>query len=518
MKRRHIAFLILIMGLSAWINHGEARPVNLSAPKGGLGAAGLYGDLELWQEIEGVGLQLDSESYLPLRYKFTSDDGIRGILGPGFYMPMFEAKNVLVREQMMRAFLPCGKGLYLRRDSSEPNKFQTLDKEWAGWLNGDDFTVWRDDGWKLLYHKGHLVSLITDDNHTFAWNYDQGGMPTSVSEDGQSIITIEPNIAGQVAAFIFKGKRYEVTYAERPLTQMLAGQPAIRELAQALSSFKYPDGKMDTFKFVFTQDRVPTLTFTNKDNQQMVYGWDPATNHIASEKGPNGDWTYTVSAVTQEFGVPTITRTNSEHKTESIAIDAKVGTYSKQLADGSKTITTIFESPGPLYNKVRSIEKISDGVTTVIYKAFYDDAGKLIREIDEKGYITTFTYDDQNKLKNKITSLPQDPKVLAKLNEKEKNLGLQIAKITTEEGKAEAIQNLGQFYLFDKLDPQKALNMASQMDHKYAFALRMQVIDYNQLLTPLQKIEAYKDLLKEYPEDKYKEHIEFMIKARQREN
>jgi hypothetical protein len=107
----------------------------------------------------------------------------------------------------MRAYLPCGKGLYFWRDTVDPNKFQTVDKGWTGYVtgdNGDDFTVWRDDGWKVFYHKTRLTSITSDDNHIFTWSYDSVGAGASVSEDGQSILTIEPNVAGQVAAFVFK--------------------------------------------------------------------------------------------------------------------------------------------------------------------------------------------------------------------------------------------------------------------------------------------------------------------------
>ena len=183
---------INLMAGSAW-----SRPVDLSAPTGGVGAANSFGYLEIWRQVDDVGLQQGS-SFLPLRYKFSSEPHTRGMLGPGFYVPMFEARNVLIREQMMRAFLPCGKGLYLRRDSVDQNKFQTVDQVWTGSLSldGEDFTIWRDDGWKLLYHNSRLTSLTTDDNHTFTWSYDNG-MPTGVTEDGKSVITVEPGADGK---------------------------------------------------------------------------------------------------------------------------------------------------------------------------------------------------------------------------------------------------------------------------------------------------------------------------------
>ena len=161
-------------------------------------------------------------------------------------------------------------------------------------------------GGRCLYHKSLLTSITSDDNHTFTWSYDDTGNGASVSENGETILTMEPNAARQVAAFIFNGKRYEVEYDKRPITEMLVGQVAIKELDQALTSFKYPDGTMDMFKFVLTPDLVPTLTFTDKNKLQTLYTWSAAaTNHIVTEKGPRGDWTYKIGEITQDFGLPT---------------------------------------------------------------------------------------------------------------------------------------------------------------------------------------------------------------------
>ena len=492
---------LFMAGISLMAGDAWARPVDLSIPTVEVGAANSFGYLEIWRQINDVGLQLGS-SYLPLRYKFSSEPTIGGMLGPGFYVPMFEAKNVLIREQMMRAFLPCGKGLYLRRDLTDQNKFQTVDGVWTGYLMGDgDFTVWRDDGWKLLYHQSRLTSLTTDDNHTFTWSYGGNGMPAGVSEDGQSVVTVEPNVAGQVAAFVFNGKRYEVEYAQRPITEVLLGQVAVKELDQALSSFKYPDGKMDTFKFALTPDRIPTLTSTDKDGKQTLYAWDAATNHLVTENGAEGSWKYKIGEITQDFGQPPVTRTNSNGKSESVAVDNKAGTTTETALDGEVTVRTVFKTPGPLYDKVRQITDTPDKTTSILLRFGYDETGRLIREIDDNNFTTVYTYDAAGKVAKQIVLPPSDPAIVAKLQAREKVLLGDVAKAKTPADKDNAIRELAMFYIYRMGDIDKALGLAQGLSHPdWAYEIKMYAILGNRNLTSAERVIQLKALLTNYPQ------------------
>jgi YD repeat-containing protein len=501
---------VSFIGGSAW-----SRPVDLSAPSGEVGAANSKGYLEIWRDIEDAGIDFGKGSYLALRYKFSTDPATGGILGPGFYMPMLEARNVLIRESTMRAYLPCGKGLYFWRDTVDPTKFQSVDKEWTGALKGDDFTIWRDDGWTTVYHQGRLSSITTDERHVFTWDYDGNThMATGISEDGKSLVTVEPNQQGLVDAIVFDGKRYQFGYSERPLLEMLQGQPVIKQLAIALSSFKYPDGKTETFKFALTPDRIPTMTFTDPDKKQTLYTWDVANSHIATEQRPDGSWTYKIGSITQDYGLPSIMRTSADGKTEGITVDNKMGTYTS-MADGVATVTHVFETPGPLYHKVQKIEEITGNITALVYRASYDETGRLIRSTDKQGYITTLIYDGEGKLKNETTTLPADPELLAKVQAKGRQLTTLVATATNETDRQDALSDLAEYYLFDMLDPTKATGLLSELDHEHSFLIRLQEMDVNPSLRPTDKIKTYQDLLKAYPE--CKERLEILINHYQKE-
>lgn len=503
--------LTALLGTSILAEKTWARPVDLSAPTTELGAAGSKGYLEIWKEVEGVGFQL-GKSYLPLRYKFTSDPSVRGILGPGFYMPMFEARSLLIRDKVMRASLPCGKVIYFWQDPVDPNKFQSVDKEWTGVITGKQFTVSRDDGWTIVYDGGRLSSITTDDHHVFTWIY-SGSIPVAVNKDGSSVITVEPGVDGGIKAIDFEGKSYQANYGQRPMMQIINGVPIIQQLASELTGFKNPDGKGATFTFELTPQRAPTLTL-NDNGQETTYIWNPTSNYLVNEDGPGGKWTYSVGRVNQEFGIPPLSRKSSDGKTEGVSVDNKAGIYTRVGTDGVKTVTQVFETPGPLYLKVRNIEQISGKVTKTIMRASYDEAGRMIRKIDGNGNLTIFTYDKSGKLTGKTHAFTKEKQ--AQLVIEEKGLLKALAAITPGSDKVEAIRSLAQFYLLESNEPSKAAPFISQLDHDHAYAMRVQLIDYDEALSPLQKVAGYQSLLKEYPE--HQEDLNFLINIRTQEN
>ena len=493
---------------------GWSAPVDLSAPGNELGSADPKGYLQIWREVDGVGLQLGKGSYLPLRYRFSTESDREGLLGAGFSLPMFEARNVLLREDTMRAYLPCGKGLYLWRTANDPNKFQTPDKVWTGYATADDFTVSRDDGWKVIYRNGRLVSITSDDNHKFAWSYDGVG-GGNVAEDGKIILTMEPGSGGQIADFVFGGKSYKVEYGKRPIFVVVGGQTTLKALAPALVKLELPDGRAQTFEFGLTDERMPKLASMDADGPSAEYTWDGASRHLVTEKNPAAEWRYKIGDTKEAFGMPTISRTSGDGKNESTSVNVKEGVYTLQNADGSTVVTRVFKTPGPLYDKVQKVESVEKGVTSTIYRAAFDDAGRIIRETNAQGRVTAFAYDEHGKLKGKSYSVTKDPEILARLHRQEQDLTKQIADAGDPESKQEAIRDLAEFYLRVMRDKEKAAPFVSQIDHDHMYMLRVQGIDAEELLTPLQKAEQFRQLLTDYPNQK--STLNALIAARERE-
>ena len=452
MKMR-VFFAMMALGLFPAVVLG----VDMSAPSGGLGSAGNYGHLQFWNEVKGVSFDVTRDEPLELRFRFTSDPAVGGILGAGFFCPMFEAKAYLIRETMLRAYLPCGMTLYLRRNAKDVSRFQMDDGGWSGVVTGEDFTMSTKDGWRMVYHKGRLVTMSVN-GRTFEWKYDSQGMPLSVSEDGRELITVKSDGKGHATAFVFQGKTYTVEYADRPLTEMVKGLPVVRQQVTALHSLTYPDGKKEIFDFGLTKEKVPSLTLTRPDQKEpTVYTWDAGTGYILSEKGPEGEWKYKVGEVTKPFEIPAISRTSPDGKMEGVAIDLRAGIYTQILDKDTSLVTHTFTAPGPLQGAVSYVEKVHDGVSTIAEKYTYDEkSGRQLSTMDQNGIIQTWKYNAAGQRTGAQISLSDDPSLHAKLAAKEQELLDKLKKATDPNVRCGVLHDLLIFYTCDSIEYDKA--------------------------------------------------------------
>lgn len=484
--------------LLAGSNGVEANPVDLSAPTVELGAAGSKGYVEIWKELPQVGLQLGG-TYLPFRYKFTTDPTVSGVFGPGFYAPILEAHSVLIRERVMRAGLPCGKTIYFWQDFSDPQKYQTVDKTWTGLATDHEFTFWRGDGWKLTYRDGRLSSLVTDDRHTYTWNY-SGSLLTSIARDGLEVLNIQLGVGGSIRAISCQNKSYPVEYEKRPLTETIQGMTVIKDLVPALSKIAEADGKGDLFTFELTSEMQPDLKVQNPSGQETAYYWNPTNNLISREEGPEGKWTYTIGETKEGFGLPGLIRTSDDGKTEKIDVDRKLGIYTVVGSDGVKKVTQVFTAPGPLYNKVKQVEEISpSGVKVTKLKASYDEAGRLIRKIDDQGNITTLSYDQKGKVSGKEEALSTAR--VQKLKEREEQLLQSLAETQNPQDRDGSLMRLGLFYIHEKRNHIKALSLLENIaDIETRNIIRLHSISYDHTKTTDQKHDLYEKLKADFPE------------------
>jgi hypothetical protein len=182
-------------------------------------------------------------------------------------------------------------------------------------------------------------------------------------------------------------------------------------------------------------------------------------------------------------------------------VDSKMGAYTAQGADGVTTVTHVFETPGPLYHKVKSVEKTTNGFTITVYKASYDEAGKLIREMDEKGYITNYMYGKGGNSFIKTHAMTTDPQTLSELAQKETALLAKIRKTEDPTQRGDLLEELGFLYAHQLQEPEKALALIPLMTNRMQiFNVKAHAIEGDFKLSDAEKVNKLEKLAQEFPE------------------
>jgi YD repeat-containing protein len=335
--------------------------------------------------------------------------------------------------------------------------------------------------------------MKTDTGRDLVWTYN-GDMLASVAEGSNRAFEVVTDVTGQPLGFRINGQSYSFKLDRRPMVENGPVGRVIGNLAPTMGTFTWPNGKSDTFKFSVADDLTPELTMIDAGGQKNTYTWDVA-GHILSDN----DWKYTVGDILPNSNLPALRRTNAQGQSEGVSIATRTGVITETNLQGVVTTTKIFRNPGPYFNKVREISQTTNGVTRVLERRSYDEAGRLIRSMDESGTITTFTFDNTGKLLHQAVTV--DPKVLAQLQQKAAEMLKVIAVTTDLEDKDYLEQELGFFYIHKMKNYQKALAMAEALpDPQVGYPVCTQAIFYDDSLTAEQKIVQYQKLLPLYPQ------------------
>jgi YD repeat-containing protein len=393
--------------------------------------------------------------------------------------------------------LLCGKTLYLRRDATTPNKFQTLDKEWTGVMDGDQITISRADGWELQYVQGKLRQLKTDKGRRLTWVYN-GGLATEIREDGNggtaSPLQVVMGDSGIPRGIIVNGKEHRFELEKRPIVKNESGMNVVEQLQPSLASWTWPDGKWESYEFAVTPEVVPTLKVTNAEKVATTYTWDPKNGHILSD----GEWTYQIGEVSKPYDLPRIERTNAKGEKEFTYTDQKAGITDRQTLEDGHRVTQVFSSPGNLYGKVRKIEQVDPkGNKTPVLQLSYDEQGRLYRKIDDSGFATIYKYKKDGRLESKVHVSSQNSK---ELDVEKNNLISAVMNSRTNVERGDATEALALFYIYKLHNFSEAQKLLPLMNNKkQIFNLKWRLIAESSK-SSVDKIREINALAKEYPE------------------
>ena len=106
--------------------------------------------------------------------------------------------------------------------------------------------------------------------------------------------------------------------------------------------------------------------------------WDAGSRHIVK----HGEWTYTITEPDEKYPLDNaaIGRKNAKGQTEFWHRDGRNGQEITQGVDGVRKIRTWFTS-GILAGKVRKAVEVAGEKTATIYRAAYDENGRLLRDM-----------------------------------------------------------------------------------------------------------------------------------------
>lgn len=511
---------VLLAASLAFFQPAQAAPVDLSAPPNSLGAANAHGYVQIWREIDEV--DFGNGLKLPLRLRFSSEPQKESVslpLGMGFWCPLTDAKAYLKREKMLRCELICGKVMYLRRDKKDASKFYSLDKKWTGIVEAEKnkITLSRPDGWELRYEGGMLKQLKTDSGRLLTW-VRNGNLVTEIREEGSANSPLKVALgAGNIPnGFYINGKFHSFELGKRPRVEEVAGQKVVAGIDSSVAVWKWPDGKQESFQFEVNERLQPDLELTDRQGVRSTYVWDGRTAKIVSSEDENGRWDYRVGTVSNDIDLPKLERTNDKSETEFLYVDKQKGIAESCTESRGHIVTEVFTSAGPLYGKVREINKVVNGKAVPILKCGYDDAGRLVRRTDNNGFTTLFKFSPDGRLKEKVCLPIRDPNILASLQRNEQVLLDAVKKAARGQHHDEAVQKLAFFYIHQLKDINKALPLAALVeDRQILFNIKAHAVDHDQTATPSQKVKGFQVLLLEFPEQKTL--LETAIAGRSRE-
>lgn len=350
------------------------------------------GAVSVWQQVDTVDLGGDLK--LPLIVNFRSDrNSVSPYLGSGWLFALLESQIYQINERTFLMVQPDGLNRYFYRLQPE----DTVLKEKGGWaaeINGDTIKAWAACGWKLTFVKGRLVTMQTPENRKLEFVY-TGGQVSEIREGNKSYLKVLSDSNGHTAGIEFNDRRIGIQLDNRPMVQKLGARNMVASLSPSLRKFTGQQGEQNDYTFSVDENIYPTLKITGKTDR--LFTWDPASQRIISDTG----WKYMVHPAEGVFAYAAIQREGPKGESESWFNDIYRGVETSQGANGVKTVITRFVN-GAAAGKLRKIEEIAKGKTTILDDLAYDENGKLLQETDSSGVVTTFKYDERGRISDVV--------------------------------------------------------------------------------------------------------------------
>jgi hypothetical protein len=342
------------------------------------------GFLSYWDQV--TDLDLGSGFKVPLIVNFRSNrDAVSPYGGYGWLVPLLESSVVQLEENRFMLVQPDGWNRYFGRRSSADTTLLG-DGGWAAELKGNIFTAWANCGWKLVFANGKISSMVSPDNRRFDW-VRSGDRVTEIREGGTTRLSVKWNEANEMAAIEANGQQISFGRGDKPRLQNTAGQNVVAAIDRTLTQISIPaTGASKTYEFGVDEKLNPTF----KAGERLL-AWNPATRLALSDSG----WTYQITP-DPDGGYAAINRKNAKGQSEFWHDNRNKGVTIVQGLDGVRKITTSFVN-GKLAGKIRKVEQVRNGNTSLVYQNSFDASGNLIRISSGEASLYDVQYDEQKR-------------------------------------------------------------------------------------------------------------------------
>ncbi len=413
---------LILCGLSA---HAQAG-FSFGQTQRGLGSASVLG-YAMW--TAPLGEVVLNGHRIPLRLDFTTDPRpppSASPLGRGWSIPFFSSALIDESQTTMRWHRPDGKVYYFARERgnqtgrptrpTDPVEFVSTEASWRAVKDPRKrFVVIShvSNGSELFYEDGRLVRFSfaksSEKGDVYLISYNRLGRPQRLSLQGSSnaLVEFSYDTAYRAKSLTIGDKTIALKFADAALNQFPEGpylcEVGAGSLLPLAITYQAEGGDVNRARFERLIDGGGNTGLAWQARSGFIIEDDGATYKIENPSLVNGGRApidpkqpaaQTGGLVSSNWRPEEakVTRVDREGKSEYRYVDRTRGISTTRGKDGVTKMVYFMRAQGPLMNKIRKIEEIRDGKTTIVERNAYDERGRILRRIDGEGNLDVWEY------------------------------------------------------------------------------------------------------------------------------
>ena len=362
-----------------------------SKPTNTVGDANCFGELQFTSHLGSV--QLSRSEIYSFYYTYSSDPEMESPhLGKGFFVPMLEA--VLIdHDYFLEATTMGGATIYMYRLPADPDRFVSLNGKFRAQKLGDNRYIREtEEGFKFEYRLGKLIKAQTPSGVGLTFEYDGDICGAIRASTGGTVMTFSKR-SDSAAVFTSVQGRYPLTLQVHPASRNL---PPNQPPYHTLKRIAWPDEATTLFDYAESENGNDIIMTMSYESQSAKYVFNRQTGEVSYADGARYDVTPLRKQVDYEkerrkAGAYSIRRTFEDGNWKRFHHDEDAGYSDSESSNGPTIRTHYINTRGPVFNLVRKREELipESDKPKLLYEAFYDPEGNLLREVSE-GKVTWY--------------------------------------------------------------------------------------------------------------------------------